>query len=47
VAEERALNPRLSKTLPEFVEIMDSLNLPYPAKFDRSVPANLVCGVQE
>ncbi|KYQ57703.1 Protein ETHE1, mitochondrial [Trachymyrmex zeteki] len=30
VAEEKALNPRLSKSLEEFVRIMDNLNLPYP-----------------
>ncbi len=44
VQEERLFNPRLTKTLPEFVDIMLNLNLPYPAKFDRSVPANLMCG---
>lgn len=30
VAEEKVLNPRLSKSLEEFVAIMDNLNLPYP-----------------
>lgn len=30
MAEEMALNPRLSKSLEEFVEIMNNLNLPYP-----------------
>lgn len=30
VAEEKELNPRLSKSLEEFVEIMSNLNLPYP-----------------
>eukprot|EP01032_Pedospumella_encystans_P012691 gene12690-14664_t len=47
ILEERTLNPRLTKTLPEFVSIMDNLGLPYPAKFDKSVPANLVCGLQD
>jgi sulfur dioxygenase len=45
IREEIALNPRLTKPLPEFVAIMDNLNLPYPAQFDKSVPANLVCGL--
>lgn len=45
VREELLFNPRLTKTLPEFVDIMNNLNLPYPAKFDKSVPANLMCGV--
>lgn len=45
IREESSLNPRLTKPLPEFIAIMDNLNLPYPAKFDKSVPANLVCGL--
>lgn len=32
VDEERKFNPRLTKTLEEFVEIMDNLNLPKPGK---------------
>ena len=32
VEEEKKLNPRLSKSKPEFVEIMKNLNLPYPAQ---------------
>lgn len=32
VGEEKKYNPRLTKTLEEFVEIMDNLNLPYPKK---------------
>ncbi len=46
VAQERERNPRLGggKTLPEFVEIMASLDLPYPKKIDTAVPANLLCG---
>ncbi|XP_029958790.1 persulfide dioxygenase ETHE1, mitochondrial-like [Salarias fasciatus] len=47
VGEERKFNPRLTKSLEEFVKIMDNLNLPKPAKIDISVPANLVCGVHE
>ncbi|XP_077431571.1 persulfide dioxygenase ETHE1, mitochondrial [Vanacampus margaritifer] len=45
VGEERTLNPRLTKSLEEFVTIMNNLNLPKPSKIDISVPANLVCGV--
>jgi sulfur dioxygenase len=30
VDEEKKFNPRLTKTLPEFVKIMENLNLPYP-----------------
>ncbi|KAK5861999.1 hypothetical protein PBY51_017432 [Eleginops maclovinus] len=47
VGEERRFNPRLTKTEEEFVNIMNNLNLPKPSKIDISVPANLVCGVQE
>lgn len=45
VAEEKALNPRLTKTLEEFVNLMNNLNLPYPKMIDKAVPANKVCGV--
>uniref|UniRef100_V9L853 Persulfide dioxygenase ETHE1, mitochondrial n=1 Tax=Callorhinchus milii TaxID=7868 RepID=V9L853_CALMI len=47
VDEERRLNPRLTKSLAEFVEIMDNLNLPKPAQIDIAVPANLKCGIQD
>lgn len=47
VGEERKLNPRLTKSLEEFVDIMNNLNLPKPNKIDIAVPANLVCGVHE
>ncbi|TGZ52956.1 Uncharacterized protein DBV15_00515 [Temnothorax longispinosus] len=47
VAEEEALNPRLSKSLEEFVRIMNNLNLPYPKMIDKAVPANKVCGLYE
>ncbi|XP_061145548.1 persulfide dioxygenase ETHE1, mitochondrial [Syngnathus typhle] len=45
VGEERTLNPRLTKSLDEYVTIMKNLNLPKPSKIDVSVPANLVCGL--
>ena len=47
VAEEKAFNPRLTKTREEFVEIMQSLGLPYPKKIDASLPANRVCGLYD
>ncbi|XP_058502730.1 persulfide dioxygenase ETHE1, mitochondrial [Solea solea] len=45
VIEERRFNPRLTKNLEEFVNIMKNLNLPKPKKIDVAVPANLVCGL--
>jgi len=45
VDEEKRLNPRLTKTKEEFVKIMNNLNLSYPKQIDKSVPANLVCGI--
>lgn len=45
IGEEMRLNPRLTKSKAEFVDIMANLNLPPPAKLDEAVPANLVCGV--
>ncbi|KAM6910770.1 persulfide dioxygenase ETHE1, mitochondrial [Xenentodon cancila] len=45
VGEERKFNPRLTKSLEDFVNTMKNLNLPKPAKIDISVPANLVCGL--
>lgn len=47
VEEEKRLNPRLTKSVDEFVDIMKNLNLPYPKKIDASVPANRVCGLHE
>ncbi|XP_062842162.1 persulfide dioxygenase ETHE1, mitochondrial [Trichomycterus rosablanca] len=47
VDEEKKFNPRLTKSLEEFVKIMDNLNLPKPARIDVAVPANLVCGLHE
>lgn len=47
IAEERELNTRLNQGKEKFVEIMDGLGLPYPKKIDASLPANMVCGVQE
>ncbi|XP_011504857.1 PREDICTED: persulfide dioxygenase ETHE1, mitochondrial [Ceratosolen solmsi marchali] len=47
VAEERQFNPRLTKSLEEFVEIMNNLNLSYPKMIDKAVPANKVCGLYQ
>lgn len=46
VAQEKERNPRLGKdkTLAEFIEIMGSLDLPYPERMDEAVPANKMCG---
>jgi len=46
VGQEKTFNPRLTKSVEEFIDIMANLNLPYPAKIDASLPANLVCGLQ-
>ncbi|XP_053608897.1 persulfide dioxygenase ETHE1, mitochondrial [Plodia interpunctella] len=45
VAEEKKYNPRLTKPLDEFVDIMKNLNLPYPKMIDKAIPANKVCGL--
>ncbi|KAK3912128.1 Persulfide dioxygenase ETHE1, mitochondrial [Frankliniella fusca] len=47
VGEEKTFNPRLTKSLEQFIEIMNNLNLPYPKKIDVAVPANRVCGIQD
>jgi len=47
VAEEKAHNPRLTKSLEEFTKIMEGLNLAYPKKIDESLPANMLCGMYE
>lgn len=47
VGDEKKSNPRLSKKLEEFVEIMKNLNLSYPKKIDVAVPANMRCGVPD
>jgi len=45
VGEEKRLNPRLTKSLDEFVSIMNNLNLSYPKQIDKALPANKVCGL--
>ena len=46
IGEEKANNARLGqgKSKEEFVEIMDNLNLPHPARIKEAVPGNMVCG---
>lgn len=45
LAEERATNPRLAGvTRARFIEIMDHLDLPVPARMSEAVPANLKGG---
>ncbi len=46
IGEEKVYNPKLGKekSLQEFIEIMENLNLAYPKKIDISVPGNMKCG---
>nr|WP_244934508.1 MBL fold metallo-hydrolase [Leptospira vanthielii] len=45
IGEEKKWNPRIAgKSLEEFKEIMDNLNLPEPKKIHEAVPANRACG---
>jgi sulfur dioxygenase len=45
IGEEKQTNPRLAgKTMEEYVEIMNNLNLPNPKMMDAAIPANLACG---
>jgi len=47
IAQEKIRNPRLgnNKSMQEFIEIMDNMELPYPRKIDFAVPGNEQCGV--
>ena len=46
VAQEKTRNPRLKDGMDQqtFVDLMNGLKLPHPAKMDFSVPGNLQCG---
>lgn len=47
IGEEKVLNIRIAgKTLDEFVQIMDSLNLAPPKRIHEAVPANLLGGIK-
>lgn len=47
IAQEMARNPRLGNDISkeEFIQIMNSLDLPYPRKIDFAVPGNEACGI--
>ena len=49
VKEELAHNPRLGggRTVAQFIEIMDNLDLSQPARIHIAVPANLRCGAPD
>jgi glyoxylase-like metal-dependent hydrolase (beta-lactamase superfamily II)/rhodanese-related sulfurtransferase len=45
IGEEKRSNPRFAgKSLSQFVELMNNLNLPHPQRIAEAVPANRVCG---
>lgn len=47
IDEEKQHNPRLQvKTMAEYVDIMNNLNLPNPKMMDVAVPVNQACGDQ-
>ena len=47
IGEEKANNPRLQvKSVDEFVNMMNSLNLPKPKFIDVAVPRNMLCGFE-
>lgn len=48
IGEEKQFNNRVgqNKTLKEFVEIMEAMDLPNPKKIDVSVPGNMRCGMK-
>jgi sulfur dioxygenase len=46
IGEEKAFNPRLQvKSIDEYVDLMNSLNLPNPKMMDVAVPANMRVGL--
>lgn len=47
IGEEMKYNPRLTKNLHDFVDIMNNLNLGYPKQLDTALPANKVCGLHD
>jgi len=48
IVEEKQWNPRLGKqkSLRDFIDIMDNLNLALPKKINEAVPANEGCGIK-
>src|SRR3954471_13427409 len=48
IGEEKAFNPRLQvKSVDEYVELMNNLNLPNPKLMDVAVPANMRIGLAQ
>lgn len=49
IGEEKALNPRLqnNKSKADFMQIMDTMDLPKPKRIDIAVPGNLECGLSK
>jgi sulfur dioxygenase len=48
IAEERAFNPRLQvRSVDQYVDIMNNLNLPNPKMMDVAVPANMRVGLAQ
>src|SRR6185436_2293451 len=48
IGEEKAFNPRLKvKSVDEYVDLMNSLNLPNPKMMDVAVPANMRIGLHQ
>lgn len=45
IAEEKAFNPRLTRSRDEFIDFMSNLNLEQPKKIMEALPANLNCGI--
>lgn len=44
IGAEKAHNSRLQHSKPEFIKLMDQLNLPNPKRMHEAVPANQACG---
>lgn len=44
IGDEKRLNPRLTKTRQEFINLMHDLNLPHPKQISRALPANMKDG---
>ncbi len=48
IAEERAFNPRLQvRSVDQYVDVMNNLNLPNPKMMDVAVPANMRVGLAQ
>ena len=47
IKEEITFNPRLNNNKEDFINIMNSLNLPSPAMMDVVVPLNKNCGMEK